>query len=367
MKTTLLFLSVFLSASLFGQYTQIPDPNFEQRLITLGYDSGTPDGIVLTADIIDIYDLNVNGLNINDLTGIEDFIGLQILSCGLNNLTSLDLSQNTALLELSCSENQLTSLDLSNNPLLVRLLCEYNQLTSLDLTHNPDLWGNLRLHDNQLTSIDLGEVSGNSLEIDIYLQNNQLTSIDLSQCSYLNELYISNNNLTSLDISNNPQLSDLICDNNEITNLDLTNNAWLQQLRVSNNLLTNLNLSNLIQLEAVFCSSNQLTCLNVNNLNNGDMYGIDALNNPDLYCIKVDDADWAQVNWSSYVDPQASFSEDCGDDCSSSTVIINELSTSKNLIQILDMMGRETSFKPNTPLIYVYDDGSIEKVFSVEY
>ena len=30
------------------------------------------------------------------------------------------------------------------------------------------------------------------------------------------------------------------------------------------------------------------------------------------------------------------------------------------------MMGRETSFKPNTPLIYVYDDGSIEKVFTIE-
>ena len=49
------------------------------------------------------------------------------------------------------------------------------------------------------------------------------------------------------------------------------------------------------------------------------------------------------------------------------TVEINELTSSKNLIQILDLMGRETSFKPNTPLIYVYDDGSIEKVFSVEY
>ena len=46
---------------------------------------------------------------------------------------------------------------------------------------------------------------------------------------------------------------------------------------------------------------------------------------------------------------------------------INELTTTKNLIQILDMMGRETSFKPNTPLIYVYDDGSTEKVFSVDY
>jgi hypothetical protein len=31
------------------------------------------------------------------------------------------------------------------------------------------------------------------------------------------------------------------------------------------------------------------------------------------------------------------------------------------------MMGSETTFTPNTPLIYIYDDGSTEKVFSVEY
>ena len=47
---------------------------------------------------------------------------------------------------------------------------------------------------------------------------------------------------------------------------------------------------------------------------------------------------------------------------------ISELnSTPKQIVKIIDLMGRETSFKPNTPLIYVYDDGSIEKVFSVEY
>ena len=45
----------------------------------------------------------------------------------------------------------------------------------------------------------------------------------------------------------------------------------------------------------------------------------------------------------------------------------NLSNTSKTLIKILDLMGRETNFKPNTPLIYVYDDGSTEKVFSVEY
>lgn len=38
----------------------------------------------------------------------------------------------------------------------------------------------------------------------------------------------------------------------------------------------------------------------------------------------------------------------------------------KQLVQILDLMGRETTYKPNTLLIYVYDDGSTEKVFKTE-
>lgn len=39
----------------------------------------------------------------------------------------------------------------------------------------------------------------------------------------------------------------------------------------------------------------------------------------------------------------------------------------RNLIRIVDILGRKTLFKPNTTLIYVYDDGSTEKVFSVKY
>jgi len=49
-----------------------------------------------------------------------------------------------------------------------------------------------------------------------------------------------------------------------------------------------------------------------------------------------------------------------------SSLELSEFNTTKNLVQILDLMGRETTFKPNTPLIYVYDDGSTEKVFKTE-
>jgi hypothetical protein len=38
----------------------------------------------------------------------------------------------------------------------------------------------------------------------------------------------------------------------------------------------------------------------------------------------------------------------------------------KELVKILDQLGRETNFTPNTTLIYVYSDGSTEKRFTAE-
>ena len=46
---------------------------------------------------------------------------------------------------------------------------------------------------------------------------------------------------------------------------------------------------------------------------------------------------------------------------------INEaLANEKELVKIVDQLGRETEFKPNTPLIYVYSDGSTKKVYTIE-
>ena len=36
------------------------------------------------------------------------------------------------------------------------------------------------------------------------------------------------------------------------------------------------------------------------------------------------------------------------------------------LVKIVDLLGRETHFKPNTPLIYIYSDGKMERVFKLE-
>lgn len=40
--------------------------------------------------------------------------------------------------------------------------------------------------------------------------------------------------------------------------------------------------------------------------------------------------------------------------------------TDKELLFITDLMGRETEFKPNTPLIFIYSDGTRERVIKLE-
>lgn len=41
-------------------------------------------------------------------------------------------------------------------------------------------------------------------------------------------------------------------------------------------------------------------------------------------------------------------------------------SGTKELVKIVDFSGRETEFKPNTPLIYIYNDGTVERVMKSE-
>ena len=162
----------------FGQFTMIPDANFEQRLISFGYDN-TLDGTVLTAAIDTVTSLHVGYYGISDLTGIEDFTALTILNCGANDLTILDISNNTALIELNCSQNQLTSLDVSNNTALDWLNCGGNQLTSLDVSNNTALI-NLECYSNQLTSLDVRHGNNIMLDSSFFCFNNpNLTCINV--------------------------------------------------------------------------------------------------------------------------------------------------------------------------------------------
>ena len=158
----------------FGQQTYVPDDNFEQELINRGCDN-VLDDYVTTALIDTIIYLNVNGSNISDMTGIEDFTSLFDLRCDDNQLTSLDISQNLALYYLDCSDNLITTLDVSQNLNLTYFHCRDNQLTSLDISQNLAL-SELMCRFNQITSLNLSQ---NMALTFLWCNNNQLTSLDL--------------------------------------------------------------------------------------------------------------------------------------------------------------------------------------------
>ena len=122
----------------YSQLTYIPDNNFEAYLENNGMGNGIAyDDSVFTSAIDTLTYLNVSGgagsaTGIFDLTGIEDFISLQILRCSGNQIGNLNLTNNISLVRLFCGGNLLSSLDLSNNSSLIVLRCGNNPLVSLD-------------------------------------------------------------------------------------------------------------------------------------------------------------------------------------------------------------------------------------------
>lgn len=107
--------------------TNFPDPIFRQY-VKENFDSNN-DGILQNNEILRVNTISVSSKDITDLTGIEHFIELTELYCDTNQLTSLDVSNNTKLESLMCDNNQLTSLDISNNTALTIYFCDKNKYT----------------------------------------------------------------------------------------------------------------------------------------------------------------------------------------------------------------------------------------------
>ena len=270
----LLIILLCLPMMTLAQQTYVPDDNFEQALINLGYDIVLDDS-VLTTNINNVTTLNIQGQGISNLSGIEAFASLYWLQCDQNQITNLNISNLNYLDYLTCYDNNITNLNLGNNN-LSWLQC----------------W------------------------------NNNISNIDLSNCTNLELIEISNNNLTSLDVSNCSSLYSIVIGNNNLTNLDLRNG--------NNNIIDTLSIEN----------------------------------NPNLYCINVDDSTWSMSNWTPsnehFWDSQSYFSNNCP-----SPTSIQEHTTNKELLKVTDLLGRETKQK-NQPLFYIYDDGTVEKRIILE-
>lgn len=251
-----------------AQYTLIPDPNFEQKLIDLGHDD-ILDGKVLTNKINRVTDLIVDTYDISDLTGIEDFTALVSLNCsvwgsyssnggGVGKLEKLDVTNNKLLIDLTCNGNQLTSLNVSENKLLKSLDFSANLITEIDLSNNTDLT-NLNCHYNRLTNLD---ISNNPLHY-LTCSSNKLKSLDITNHTDLTVLNCANNQITSLDVSNLKLLVNLNVEKNEIDKLDIADKTNLVFLNCYSNSITSLDVSQLADLQELRCNENKLTSLDV--------------------------------------------------------------------------------------------------------
>ncbi len=199
----ILLVALFVTFAANSQIVNIPDENFKAAVMT--HDPVIDingDGELQVSEASSYSGaLNLSMLEISDLTGIEAFTAVTELNCDFNELTSLDISNNSNLEELSCSSNSLEALNVSLNTALVKLVCGSNSLTELDVSNNPDL-ESLACGGNPIQLLDL---RNNSALISFSCSYSNLNSLDLRNGS--------NENMQMILINNNPDLSCVSVDN----------------------------------------------------------------------------------------------------------------------------------------------------------
>nr|MCR4852253.1 hypothetical protein [Prevotella sp.] len=88
-----------------------PNANFRNFLLEQGYRCT---GVLTEEDVMETYELDLYNQGISNLKGIELFTELEALTCDINNLSTIDLSENTKLTYLSCSENHISGTYMDN-------------------------------------------------------------------------------------------------------------------------------------------------------------------------------------------------------------------------------------------------------------
>ena len=340
--------------------TYVPDDNFEDYIESFFGGNGIAnDDSVFTSNINAETHVNVNWKNISDLTGIEDFTALTNLSCVSNQITNLDLSANANLVSLTCQINQISILDLSSNTNLVTLQCFDNQLTSLDVrngnntnmsfissyagTGNPNLF---------CVNVDDPIYSINSwTDTDSWtnFSSNCLTAfgcLDTIACNYDSIASIEDGSCTYSTIQ---QQVFQICDGDSViigTNVYNTDGNYTDIFTAVNGCDSTINTNILIDYETYSYDT-----LSVNNgivwngnylVESGDY--IDSLTNVNG-CDSITNLNLTVITLG----------------------IFDIINYQSKLIKITDMLGQETTYRRNRPLLYLYDDGKVEKKIVIEY
>ena len=277
--------------------TNFPDAKFRAYL-----QSEYPSGVITTAQLNERTTLEVNNMGISDMKGVEYFAQLTRLSCYGNNLTSIDVSNNTKLIYLNVFNNQLTSITgLGNCTVLEQLYLHLNNLTGINVNNhsalrtlwvrdNPDLT-TLNCYRNVLTNLDVANCTALSF-LRCY-ENPELSVIQgLASCTALTYLDCEDCAITNLSaVKSLPNMEKLYARNNSLTTLNISGLSNLSYLRVTgNNLMTKLVCSSCALTELYVTGCTALTELDCRR--NSDLSSInglaDCVNLTQLICSRCD-------------------------------------------------------------------------------
>lgn len=257
---------IFIENGICPCFIDIPDANFKAALVANdNIDTDFDDEISCDEAMSYTGTINVDNQGISDLTGIEAFINIASLRADDNSLTNVDVSQNIELISLYLNSNSLTAIDVTNN----------TKLDVLDIATNPDI-----------------------------------ITLDLTQNTALRRIVANQLNLNALDLSQNISLEYLWMSSTELASIDLSNNLILKDIRIGGGELEALDVSMLPLLTVLSVENNNLSSLNVKNGTNTTITTFFATNNPNLFCIEVDDPAYSEANWT-VVDEGVTFSTEC--------------------------------------------------------
>jgi hypothetical protein len=276
------------------------------------------DNELITVDLSSNIALIQIDLNGNDLTAIDfsNNTALEIIDVGSNPLSTLDVSSNVNLRVLSCTNMQMTSLNVNNCTQLEELNCSINQFTSLDLSTNTAL---KTLNAHSLTQLSTFDISNNTLletldcssggfsTLDV-TNNTLLTELDCSVGQVSNLIFGSNNTvLASVECQSSPLsvidtsmlsgLTSLILNDNQMASIDVSQNTNLEVLELNDNLLVTVDLESNPNLTNVEIENNLLESVYLRNGNNNSLSALRLRYNPKLYCLFVDNPNINYANW----------------------------------------------------------------------
>ena len=210
---------------------------------------------------------------------------------GMNGLTSIDLSKNTAFEQLNIYQGAknlatlklpasvtmigladtplLTALDVNQYPKLQSFSMTHTGITDLDFSNHPymsyvgvfgdeeksDVLNTLNLENcTSLENVDIRFTTIKSLSMKhlptvrtLMMLNNDITTITIDDCEVFNDITCDQNVLGTLYVKNNPQLHVINCQDNKLQVLIADNNPQLGQVQAFNNKLMWLDLKDVVK------------------------------------------------------------------------------------------------------------------------